>query len=238
MSAALVTPSFRLLGSLCDSPAVEITGKRLMADAADVAAAAALLADPAVEGEIAVIGEGAGDDIETKSIPGSDDDDAASVVSIDSVVCDGGGLVSVSEDLLASVEAYDIGNLSSVSDGNSIVAGVEIGELGSSLLTDQKVPSILEGVRPSFLLKEYVPLWGTMSICGRRPEMEDAVTVVPWFHEIPLQMLIGNRLIDGVNPNTTCLPAHFFGVYDGHGGAQVTPLFLFRYIISTVQNHF
>lgn len=68
--------------------------------------------------------------------------------------------------------------------------------------------------------------------------MEDAVTVVPWFHEIPLQMLIGNRLIDGINPNTTCLPAHFFGVYDGHGGAQVTPLFLFHYIISTVQNHF
>ncbi|KAF2304302.1 hypothetical protein GH714_029617 [Hevea brasiliensis] len=41
---------------------------------------------------------------------------------------------------------------------------------------------------------DYVPLWGVTSICGRRPEMEDAVATVPYFLEIPIQMLIGDRV--------------------------------------------
>ncbi|PUZ56109.1 hypothetical protein GQ55_5G269600 [Panicum hallii var. hallii] len=66
-----------------------------------------------------------------------------------------------------------------------------------------------------------VPLWGYKSICGRRPEMEDAVATVPRFFDVPLWMLTGNAVIDGLDPMTFRLPAHFFGVYDGHGGAQV-----------------
>ncbi|KAG6626265.1 hypothetical protein I3843_15G031200 [Carya illinoinensis] len=68
---------------------------------------------------------------------------------------------------------------------------------------------------------DHVPLWGIMSVCGRRPEMEDAVAAVPRFLRIPIQMLIGDRVVDGL---TNCLPPqtlHFFGVYDGHGGSQV-----------------
>ncbi|KAG6624428.1 protein phosphatase 2C 53-like [Carya illinoinensis] len=68
---------------------------------------------------------------------------------------------------------------------------------------------------------DYVPLWGVISMCGRRPEMEDAVAAVPRFMKIPVQMLIGDRINDGM---TNCLPRqtlHFFGVYDGHGGSQV-----------------
>ncbi|GLT72772.1 hypothetical protein SLA2020_446760 [Shorea laevis] len=68
---------------------------------------------------------------------------------------------------------------------------------------------------------DYVPLWGFTSMCGRRPEMEDAVAVVPRFLKIPVQTLIGDRVLDGM---TNCLPhqtVHFFGVYDGHGGSQV-----------------
>ncbi|CAL9117155.1 unnamed protein product [Musa hybrid cultivar] len=76
------------------------------------------------------------------------------------------------------------------------------------------------GKRSVFLL-DYVPLWGKVSICGQRPEMEDAVVAVPHFYEIPLWMLIGSKIIDGLNSSLFCLPAHFFGVYDGHGGAQV-----------------
>ncbi|KAF8401034.1 hypothetical protein HHK36_014337 [Tetracentron sinense] len=64
-----------------------------------------------------------------------------------------------------------------------------------------------------------VPLWGFMSICGRRPEMEDAFAAVPRFLEIPIHMLIGDRMLDGMSKNH--LIAHFFGVYDGHGGSQV-----------------
>lgn len=72
---------------------------------------------------------------------------------------------------------------------------------------------------------DYVPLWGFTSVCGRRPEMEDAVATVPHFLKIPVQML-SDRVLDGMSK---CLPhqtAHFFGVYDGHGGSQVTYPFL------------
>ncbi|XP_057799721.1 protein phosphatase 2C 50-like [Salvia miltiorrhiza] len=64
-----------------------------------------------------------------------------------------------------------------------------------------------------------VPLWGFTSVCGRRPEMEDAVAALPRLLKIPIRMLTG---ADG--GGTTCLShltGHFFGVYDGHGGSQV-----------------
>ncbi|EOY29970.1 ABI1 isoform 3, partial [Theobroma cacao] len=68
---------------------------------------------------------------------------------------------------------------------------------------------------------EYVPLWGYTSICGRRPEMEDAVAAVPRFLKVPIQMLIGDRVLDGTSRGFAHQTAHFFGVYDGHGGSQV-----------------
>ena len=60
------------------------------------------------------------------------------------------------------------------------------------------------------------PLWGLSSVCGRRQEMEDAVAVMPQLFQVPSQMLMDDR----VNENKSS-PAHFFGVYDGHGGCQV-----------------
>ncbi|KAK0597321.1 hypothetical protein LWI29_024037 [Acer saccharum] len=62
-----------------------------------------------------------------------------------------------------------------------------------------------------------IPLWGSVSICGRRPEMEDAVAAVPRFMKIPIKMLIGDRVIDGMSQSLSGLNGHFFGVYDGHG---------------------
>ncbi|XP_021903051.1 protein phosphatase 2C 16, partial [Carica papaya] len=76
------------------------------------------------------------------------------------------------------------------------------------------------GSRSVFEL-DCIPLWGSVSICGRRPEMEDAVAVVPRFMKIPIKMLIADHVIDGMNQNLTHLTGHFFGVYDGHGGSQV-----------------
>ncbi|PNY06703.1 protein phosphatase 2C 16-like [Trifolium pratense] len=61
------------------------------------------------------------------------------------------------------------------------------------------------------------PLWGFSSICGNRPEMEDSVAVKPQLFQVPTQMLMD----DHVNENTKYSLAHFFGVYDGHGGFQV-----------------
>ncbi|PON95982.1 Protein phosphatase 2C [Trema orientale] len=68
---------------------------------------------------------------------------------------------------------------------------------------------------------DYVPLWGFTSVCGRRPEMEDALATVPRFLKIPIQMLVGDRVIDGMSKYLTHQTVHFFGVYDGHGGSQV-----------------
>ncbi|XP_057959422.1 protein phosphatase 2C 77-like [Malania oleifera] len=68
---------------------------------------------------------------------------------------------------------------------------------------------------------DYVPLWGFTSVCGRRPEMEDAVATVPQLMKIPIRMLIGDRVLDGSSKCLSHLTAHFVGVYDGHGGSQV-----------------
>ncbi|CAJ1972016.1 unnamed protein product [Sphenostylis stenocarpa] len=68
---------------------------------------------------------------------------------------------------------------------------------------------------------DYTPLYGFISVCGRRPEMEDALATVPRFLKIPIQMLIGDRVLDGINKCFSQQMTHFFGVYDGHGGSQV-----------------
>ncbi|XP_043720275.1 protein phosphatase 2C 50-like isoform X2 [Telopea speciosissima] len=76
------------------------------------------------------------------------------------------------------------------------------------------------GTRSIFEL-DYIPLWGFTSICGRRPEMEDAVAAVPRFMKIPISMLVADHVLDGMNQSLCHTTAHFFGVYDGHGGSQV-----------------
>ncbi|KAK4413769.1 protein phosphatase 2C 16 [Sesamum alatum] len=76
------------------------------------------------------------------------------------------------------------------------------------------------GVKSVYEL-DCVPLWGSVSICGNRPEMEDAVMAAPHFMRIPIKMFIGDRGVDGINQTLSQLTSHFFGVYDGHGGSQV-----------------
>ncbi|XP_021275593.1 protein phosphatase 2C 77 [Herrania umbratica] len=66
-----------------------------------------------------------------------------------------------------------------------------------------------------------IPLWGYTCMCGRRPEMEDAVVAIPRFLQVPTQVLKVDRLSNGMNYNLSDLTAHFYGVYDGHGGCQV-----------------
>ncbi|KAK2449556.1 protein phosphatase 2C [Trifolium repens] len=61
------------------------------------------------------------------------------------------------------------------------------------------------------------PLCGFSSVCGRRKEMEDAIVVKPQLFQVPSMMLMDGH----VNENTKQSLAHFFGVFDGHGGSQV-----------------
>ncbi|CAH2037141.1 unnamed protein product [Thlaspi arvense] len=82
----------------------------------------------------------------------------------------------------------------------------------------QQNHNVARGSRSVYEL-DCIPLWGTVSICGERPEMEDAVRALPQFLKIPIKMLMGDH--EGMSPSLTHLTSHFFGVYDGHGGAQV-----------------
>ncbi|XP_045789394.1 protein phosphatase 2C 77-like isoform X1 [Trifolium pratense] len=61
------------------------------------------------------------------------------------------------------------------------------------------------------------PRCGFSSVCGRRQEMEDAIVVKPQLFQVPSMMLMD----DHVNANTKHSLAHFFGVFDGHGGSQI-----------------
>ncbi|GFQ06597.1 probable protein phosphatase 2c 6 [Phtheirospermum japonicum] len=65
---------------------------------------------------------------------------------------------------------------------------------------------------------DFPPLWGVNSICGRRAEMEDSAVALPRFLEIPTQMLSDGPVFRSVQD----LTGHVFGVYDGHGGSQVS----------------
>ncbi|KAL3632943.1 hypothetical protein CASFOL_025927 [Castilleja foliolosa] len=86
-------------------------------------------------------------------------------------------------------------------------------------LSGEKDPS-RGGVKSVFEL-DCLPLWGSVCICGHRPEMEDTVNIVPNFMKIPIKMFIGDDGINGISQTLSHLTTHFFGVYDGHGGSQV-----------------
>lgn len=77
--------------------------------------------------------------------------------------------------------------------------------------------------KKSVFLIDCKPLWGCSSLCGWRSEMEDVYRVVPGFIEVPIWMLTKEPKIEGIDDmGTFKVTAHFFGVYDGHGGTQVS----------------
>ncbi|CAN6354105.1 unnamed protein product [Urochloa humidicola] len=139
----------------------------------------------------------------------------------------------------AGGDASACGSPCSVASDRSSVATADFegfaAEAGSALVLDDLVaaaaaavpePTALghriagAGARSVFAV-DYVPRWGLESICGRRPEMEDAAVALPRFFDVPLWMVAGDAPVDGLDRASFRLPAHFFGVYDGHGGVQV-----------------
>lgn len=97
-------------------------------------------------------------------------------------------------------------------DGLSLRSSTDVVPLDTGL-NGRAIRSIFE--------VSYVPIWGFTSVCGRRSDMEDAVSIIPQFVEIPLQMLV-DRPPDGLASRVTHLMGHFFGVFDGHGGSEVS----------------
>ncbi|GJN22102.1 hypothetical protein PR202_gb09637 [Eleusine coracana subsp. coracana] len=120
----------------------------------------------------------------------------------------------------------------SVASDCSSVATVDFDafvEAGSTLVLDDLVAvadtaeqhKVAAAAARSVFALDCVPRWGLYSVCGRRPEMEDAALVVPRFFHVPLWMVAGDAAVDGLDRASFRLPAHFFGVFDGHGGVQV-----------------
>lgn len=138
-----------------------------------------------------------------------------------------------SVDIIAKAGDLPESNIETEIVSNPLAVAVSLEEeVGNE--SKQNSPSVVlqlaleKGVRAtvgrSVFEVDYVPLWGFTSVCGRRPEMEDAVATVPYYLKIPIQMLIGDQVVDGLSNRFSQQTAHFFGVYDGHGGSQV-PLF-------------
>ncbi|XAR57600.1 Phosphoprotein phosphatase [Bertholletia excelsa] len=133
-------------------------------------------------------------------------------------------------DIIAKASASGESNIEGeiVSDPLAVAVslGEEVGDGSSSksstVVLQLPLEKALAGTASRSVFEvDCVPLWGSTSLCGRRPEMEDALATVPHFLKIPIQMLIGDKVVDGTNRCLSHLTAHFFGVYDGHGGSQV-----------------
>uniref|UniRef100_A0A0D9WKI5 protein-serine/threonine phosphatase n=1 Tax=Leersia perrieri TaxID=77586 RepID=A0A0D9WKI5_9ORYZ len=105
--------------------------------------------------------------------------------------------------------------------GPALVAGSD--DLTAAVVVAEAAdpPRAVGATARSVFAMDCVPLWGLESICGRRQEMEDDYVIVPRFFNLPLWMVAGDAAVDGLDRASFRLPAHFFGVYDGHGGVQV-----------------
>ncbi|CAA6672795.1 unnamed protein product [Spirodela intermedia] len=180
--------------------------------------------------------------VEDGAIQRSEDDDIllASEQSQESscslsFISDASSIWSAAEDFRLLDTALEMGTPESADSVKSVMSssskaasGCASGELGNSCV--KVMPTVGQEVveiqayraSPCRLPLSELPLWGLVSICGRRPEMEDTTAVVPQFLDFPLWMRSAAPLVDdGINASLTHLAGHFFGVYDGHGGVQV-----------------
>lgn len=183
-------------------------------------------------------GEGSSS-LEGEGDPALDSSCSLSVVSDTSSLC-GDDLLSfeILSEIGASLMEVDLvskrgdaGGDSSI--GNAVSVGVEEIVNEGSVKSSAAVVIQLDkasNARASRSIFEVdcVPLWGFTSLCGRRPEMEDAVATIPRFMQIPVRMLIGDHVFDAGTSHLSHLSGHFFGVYDGHGGSQVTDFIVFH----------
>ncbi|GLJ28405.1 hypothetical protein SUGI_0559040 [Cryptomeria japonica] len=73
----------------------------------------------------------------------------------------------------------------------------------------------------SLLLRDPCPPHGTMSVIGRRREMEDVVAAMPLFFSLPKPTVLLQKNLTGFAALVPT-PLDVFGVYDGHGGSQAS----------------
>ncbi|KAJ6942338.1 LOW QUALITY PROTEIN: hypothetical protein NC652_008224 [Populus alba x Populus x berolinensis] len=87
-----------------------------------------------------------------------------------------------------------------ISDGSDIKASAVLLKLPSE-------KNLIGGPTRSVYELDCIPLWG--SVIYIRSEMEDAVAAVPRFAKVPIKMLIGDRVVDGISESLTHLTSHF-----------------------------
>ncbi|CAN6442013.1 unnamed protein product [Victoria cruziana] len=186
------------------------------------------------------------DSLASQSDQVAEDSCSLSVLSDSGSVCGGGGEESADDTSprLNGLEAIpkDAGDLSEVFDNHDTVRSplnsrpntshVEDALADRTTLTNiPAIPihrassdftgSVLGGKRRFSPDMDCQPPWGCVSICGRRPEMEDALAAVPRFTKLPTTFLCDSQLAAARPENPESSALHFFGVYDGHGGCQV-----------------
>lgn len=127
-----------------------------------------------------------------------------------SVDCVGGGDLEVTRGSESEINGHEGSREEAVSAGRNVVVRSSLTEASSSHRVNDDVASEARGER------DEPPSTGVRSVCGRRKEMEDAVAVVHSFLSLPAS----DRLENGSGSSDL----HFFGVYDGHGGAQAANL--------------
>lgn len=114
--------------------------------------------------------------------------------------------------------------VAAVTPVSELPGNTELAASTAVLLQSNGEKNVTKAAIRSVFELDCIPLWGSVSICGRRPEMEDAIAAEPRFINIPIKMLIGNHVYNGMSQSLTHLTSHFFGIYDGHGGPQVYTL--------------
>lgn len=116
---------------------------------------------------------------------------------------------------IKSVLEKNDGSIETV-DSETAIACSGIGLVGNGS-TGDNTSGLDDGLcsKSSFGLEEHVIRWGYASICGRRREMEDAVTALPGF------LSVASETVGDLESSTGKSALHLFGVYDGHGGSEV-----------------
>lgn len=188
---------------------MEITGLKLMANTA----AAALMLNPAVECcQSYSVGSGNHADVSlqhqiTVSAEVNENQVGTALVSEMVIECESNWVLNESHNKARKEDELMLGEDQSGSDeSDPKPSAVLPGENKTCRTSNQNALELNSG-----------PLWGCSSICGMRQEMEDAISVKPQLFQVPSQILVN----DHVNANEKHSLAHFFGVYDGHGGIQV-----------------
>lgn len=116
---------------------------------------------------------------------------------------------------------------SSSSDESSVFSGEEARSSSSATSSGSsgEIPEAVVGISSMAARERCVGRhdrvsWGYTSVIGRRPEMEDAVAVVPGFVSRTCSH-VGGCTAPASRTSLELSPLHFFGVFDGHGGPEV-----------------